>query len=193
MKINHFGDTVRLSILGLGNRGMGQMATLLEMPDVDVTAVCDVYEDRAEAGAKAVEAARGHRPFVSTNADECIDREDVDAVVIMTSWETHVPLALKAIQAGKRPALEVGGATSVNECWQLVRASEESGIPVMLLENCCYGDAELTLLHMAHEGVFGEIVHCAGAYSHDLRDEIGLGDVNRHYRQRHFLHRNGEL
>ena len=30
-------------------------------------------------------------------------------------------------------------------------------------------------------------------YSHDLRSEIGNGDVNRHYRQRHFLHRNGEL
>ena len=46
---------------------------------------------------------------------------------------------------------------------------------------------------MIHKGVFGTVVHCAGAYAHDLRDEIGNGDINRHYRQRHFLHRNGEL
>ena len=193
MKLDHFGDTVRLAVLGLGSRGMGQLSTLLEMRDVDVTAVCDVYEDRAEAGAALVERERGHRPFSSTCADECIDRGDVDAVIIMTSWETHVPLAIKAMRAGKRPAMEVGGATSLDECWRLVRTSEETGIPVMMLENCCYGDTELTLLHMAHLGVFGEIVHCAGAYSHDLRDEIGLGDINRHYRQRHFLHRNAEL
>ena len=193
MKLNHFGETVRLAVLGLGSRGIGQMTTLLEMKDVDVTAVCDSYRDRADQAAEIVMRERGHRPFATTDHDAAIDRADVDAVIIMSSWETHIPLAIKAMRCGKRPAIEVGGATSVEECWQLVRASEETGIPVMMLENCCYGDKELTLLHMIHEGVFGTVVHCAGAYSHDLRDEIGNGDVNRHYRQRHFLHRNGEL
>lgn len=193
MKLNHFGQTVRLAILGLGSRGVGQMKTLLEMRDVDVTSVCDGYPDRAEQAADIVQKARGHRPFATTDPDAAIDRADVDAVVIMTSWETHIPLAIKAMQCGKRPAMEVGGATSVEECWRLVRASEATGIPVMLLENCCYGETELTLLRMVREGVFGTVVHCAGAYSHDLRDEIGGGDVNRHYRQRHFLKRNGEL
>ena len=193
MQLNHFGDTVRFAVLGLGSRGISQMRTLLEMPDVNVTAVCDVYADRTEEGAQMVEAARGKRPFASTDADACMDRPDVDAVIIMTSWETHVPLCLKALKYGKRPALEVGGAASVDECWRMVRASEETGIPVMLLENCCYGDKELTLLNMIRQGIFGTVVHCAGSYAHDLRDEIGLGDINRHYRQRHFLHRNGEL
>ena len=193
MRLNQFGDTVRLAVIGLGCRGISQLSTLLDMPDVEVTAVCDVYADRMEAGAERGQKARGKRPFASQDADACMDRADVDAVVIMTSWETHVPLCLKALKYGKRPALEVGGAASVEECWRMVRASEETGIPVMLLENCCYGDKELTLLNMIHQGVFGTVVHCAGAYAHDLRDEIGLGDVNRHYRQRHFLRRNGEL
>ena len=193
MRLNQYGETVRLAVIGLGCRGISQMKTLLDMPDVDVTAVCDVYEDRTEAGAALVRKIKGHSPFRTLVAEEAIDRPDVDAAVIMTSWETHIPLAIYALRCGKRPALEVGGATSVEECWQLVRASEETGIPVMLLENCCYGATELTLLHMIHEGVFGSVVHCAGAYAHDLRDEIGNGDINRHYRQRHFLHRNAEL
>ena len=193
MKLNQYGDTVRLAILGLGGRGIGQMNTLLEMPDVDVTAVCDVYADRLEEAAERVSAARGHRPFATSDAVEAMDRADVDAVIIMTSWETHIPLAIQAMRFGKRPAIEVGGASSVEDCWRMVRESEETGVPLMMLENCCYGDTELTLLHMIHEGVFGTVVHCAGAYSHDLRDEIGNGDINRHYRQRHFLRRNGEL
>ena len=131
MKLNHFGQTVRLAILGLGSRGIGQMNTLLEMKDVDVTAVCDAYRDRAEQAAEIVLRERGHRPFVTTDHDEAIDRADVDAVIIMTSWETHIPLAIKAMRCGKRPAMEVGGAASVEECWRLVRASEETGIPVM--------------------------------------------------------------
>lgn len=193
MNLNRTGETVRLSILGLGSRGIGQMNTLLEMKDVDVTAVCDSYQDRADQAAEIVAKARGRRPFATTDPDAAIDRADVDAVIIMTSWETHIPLAIKALRCGKRPAMEVGGAASVEECWRLVRASEETGIPVMMLENCCYGERELALLHMIHQGVFGTVVHCAGAYSHDLRDEIGNGDINRHYRQRHFLRRNGEL
>lgn len=193
MKLNQFGETVRLAVLGLGGRGITQLDVLLDMPDVAVTAVCDFHTDRMEAGQERVFQVRNVRPFGSTNPSECIHRDDVDAVIIMTGWETHIPLCIEALRAGKRAAMEVGGATSVEECWQLVRASEETGIPVMLLENCCYGETELTLLNMIRQGVFGEIVHCAGSYAHDLRDEIGNGDINRHYRQAHFLHRNGEL
>ena len=193
MKLNHFGETVRLAVLGLGCRGITQLAVLLDMPDVEITAVCDFYADRMEKGQELVREKRNITPFGSTNPSECIHRDDVDAVIVMTGWETHISLCIEAIRAGKRAAMEVGGATSVEECWQLVRASEETGVPVMLLENCCYGETELTVLHMIHEGVFGEIVHCAGSYAHDLRDEIGNGDANRHYRQAHFMHRNGEL
>ena len=193
MKLNEFGKTVRLGILGLGGRGIGQMKVLLDMDDVEVTAVCDVYEDRVEQAQKIVFEKRGTTPFGTVSSAECIRREDVDAVIIMTSWETHIPIAIDAMRAGKRPAMEVCGADSVDECWNLVRVSEETGIPVMLLENCCYGETELTMLNMIRQGVFGTLVHCSGAYAHDLRDEIGNGDINRHYRQRHFLHRNGEL
>ncbi|MBR6571900.1 MAG: gfo/Idh/MocA family oxidoreductase, partial [Clostridia bacterium] len=65
--------------------------------------------------------------------------------------------------------------------------------PVMMLENCCYNNVEMALLNMIKKNVFGELVHCRGGYQHDLRDEIGLGDINRHYRQDNFMHRNGEL
>lgn len=193
MKLDQFGNTVRLGIIGLGCRGMGQLEVLLDMPDVEISAVCDAYADRVERAQALVEKKRGTRPAGSTQPMECIDRLDVDAVVIMTSWETHASLAIAAMRAGKRLAMEVGGAASIEECWQLVRTSEETGVPLMFLENCCYGEAELTLLNMIRQNVFGTVVHCAGAYSHDLRDEIGNGDVNRHYRQRHFMRRNGEL
>ena len=111
----------------------------------------------------------------------------------MTSWTTHILIAIDAMKHGKIVGMEVGGASSIEECWALVRTSEKTGLPVMLLENCCYNDTEMALLNMIRQGVFGELVHCRGGYEHDLRDEIGEGDINRHYRQENFLHRNGEL
>lgn len=193
MELNNFGDTVRIAVLGVSGRGLSQMSALLDMQDVRITAVCDLYQDRVDNAAGKVKEASGNIPFTSLDSLECISRPDVDAVVITSDWETHIPLAIAAMKAGKRPAIEVGGSTSTEDCWALVRTSENTGVPVMLLENCCFGDKELALLNMVKSGLFGTLVHCAGAYSHDLRSEIGNGDINRHYRQRHFLHRNGEL
>lgn len=193
MKLDNWGKKVRLAVIGYGNRSKVMTDLLMEMPDVDIVAICDVMPDRLEAAMDAVEKKQGKRPFGSRISGECIAREDVDAVAVFTSWETHIDIAIEALECGKRVAMEVGGATSVDECWRMVHKSEETGIPVMLLENCCYGETELTLLNMIRKNMFGTLVHCEGAYAHDLRDEIGNGDVSGHYRQRHFLHRNAEL
>ena len=86
MKLNHFGETVRLAVLGLGCRGITQLAVLLDMPDVEITAVCDFYADRMEKGQELVREKRNITPFGSTNPSECIHRDDVDAVIVMTGW-----------------------------------------------------------------------------------------------------------
>ncbi len=187
------GREVRLSVVGLGARGLPQLKLLLSMPDVSVVAVCDIYEDRALAGRDAVVKTGRQAPLVTTDYHEAIACKDAEAVVIMTSWQTHIRIACEAMRAGKIVAMEVGGASSVDECWKLVRTSEETHMPCMLLENCCYGREEMALLSMIGQGVFGELVHCRGAYAHDLRDEVGLGDKNRHYRQDNFRLRSGEL
>lgn len=193
MKLGEKGKTVRLGVIGLGGRGMSQTDTLLQMPDVEIVAVCDVYDDRVQKGQDLVFEKRGVRPDGETDYKKVLARPDIDAICVFTSWETHIDICVQAMRAGKKVATEVGGANSVDECWKLVRAKEETGIECMMLENCCYGKEEMTLLNMIRQGVFGTLVHCQGGYEHDLRDEIGNGDINRHYRQRHFLHRNGEL
>ena len=60
----------------------------------------------------------------------------------------------------------------------------------MFLENCCYGKKELLAANLVKAGVLGEVVYCHGAYSHDLREEIAGGYINRHYRLRNYIARN---
>ena len=193
MKLGRTGRTIPVGVIGLGLRGLPQLDLLLTMADVDVVAVCDVYEDRVKEAQQHVLAQRGKLPLGTLDYHEVNRCKDVEAVFIMTSWTTHVLIAVDAMEQGKIPAMEVGGASSIDECWHLVRTSEKTGVPAMLLENCCYGEEEMALLNMIKQDVFGELVHCRGGYQHDLRDEIGNGDVIRHYRQDNFIHRNGEL
>lgn len=180
----------KVGIIGLGGRGMGHLNGILtEREDVYVTYVCDCYEDRCAAAVKVVEDKNGHTPKSTTNYKEVCESSDVDVVVITSAWENHIPSACYAMECGKQVCTEVGGAYSIDDCWKLVNTHEKTGIHCMLLENCCYDRNELMVLKMVREGLFGKIVHCEGGYQHDLREEISMGNENRHYRLRNYQNR----
>lgn len=183
-------EQVRLGFIGLGGRGMGLMNNALSMKDVTVTAVCDLYEDRVDNAKKVVKKAKKTTPFGTTNHKELLERNDVDIVLISASWQAHTDLACDAMRSGKYTALEVGGTYEIENCFRLIETYEETKTPFMFLENCCFGKRELMCLNMAKAGVFGKIVQCDGAYSHDLRNEVSFGKENRHYRLEHYINYN---
>ncbi len=183
----------KLGIIGLGARGYTMLRdVILPFPEIEVTAVCDLYPDRVEEAAKLIEEKRGTKPFGTTDYIELLEKADVEAVYVPSAWETHIEIAIAAIRRHIITGIEVGGSYSVEECWDLVHAYEETGTPVMLMENCCFYKDELLATAMARAGKFGEIVYCHGAYAHDLRSEIAQGNVNRHYRLRNYTARNCE-
>ena len=129
-----------VGIIGLGNRGYGLLKdAILRMPSVKVTAVCDIYEDRCEEAARLTEELCGHTPAWTTDYRELLARKDVEAVVVSCAWESHIPVAVEAMQAGIAVGMEVGGAYSIRQCWDLVEAYERTGTPFMFLGTCCYG------------------------------------------------------
>ncbi len=186
-------EKIKVGCIGMGKRGQAMLKTVLAMcRDVTVAAVCDSYDDRAEIGRRLVFDATGVSPFSTTDASQVTAMDGLDAVLIFSAWESHVSLAIDAMEHGKYAGFEVGGAYTLDECFGLVKTYEKTGVPCMMLENCCYGKVELAVLEMVRGGLFGKIVHCSGGYHHDLRDEIAGGNINRHYRLRNYLARNCE-
>lgn len=182
---------INIGLIGLGARGMGLLKMFLLHEKVEITAVCDTYEDRCEEAVKLIEEKRGIKAFSSTNYKDIL-QEKVDAVILATAWNHHIDIAIEAMEKGIYVGSEVGGAYSINQCYKLVEAYEKTGTPIMFLENCVYGREEMMVLNMVKKGVLGEIVHCEGGYLHDLRDEIADGKKNRHYRLKNYIHRNTE-
>ena len=117
---------VNLLFVGCSGRGSGMLSLLLEMEDVNVAAVCDIYEDRLQNAVAAVEKAYGKKPAASTDYRSLLDVPGLDAVFTPSSWTSHVQICLDAMNAGLYAATEVGGATSVQQCWDLVRTSERT-------------------------------------------------------------------
>ncbi len=183
---------IKIGLIGLGQRGDIWVKAILKnfTDDLQIVAVCDVYADRVANSSKEIEEAGKHRPAEYLNSDDLLNDNNVEAVIISAAWEAHIPLAIKAMTIGKITALEVGGAYSIDDCWQLVRTYEKTKTPFFFMENCCYGKKELLATSMVRKGLLGEVVYCHGAYCHDLRNEISYGVKNRHYRLRNYLTRN---
>lgn len=185
-------DNIKIGYVGLGCRGQSLLKHVVLAQGEKVTAVCDTYRDRAEKGADITLEAQNERPNVYIDYHDLIKDENVNTVIIATAWESHIEIAVAAMKAGKAVAMEVGGAYTIEQCYELVNTYEESKSPFMFLENCCFGRREMMVLNMVQRGLLGEIVHCSGGYQHDLREEISFGRENRHYRLRNYLTRNCE-
>lgn len=181
---------IKVGIIGLGQRGAVLLGTIMACDEAKVTALCDLYDDRVQAAQDRVIKKYGEKPATYSDFHLLVDDENVDVVLISAAWEVHVDIAVESMEKGKIVALEVGGAYRVSDCWRLVDAYERTGTPIMMMENCCWDRFELLSTSLVRNGVLGEVVHCHGAYSHDLRDEILGGIVNRHYRLRNYRERN---
>ncbi len=184
--------TIRVGVVGLGQRGSMLIDTVLACAGTEIAAVCDLYEDRVSAAAEKVRGKQKTPPAQYRNFEDLLADSRVEVVIVSVSWEEHVRIACASMQAKKITALEVGGAYCLEDCWKLVHTYERTKTPFMFLENCCFDKFELLGTSLARAGKFGEIVFCGGAYSHDLRDEILGGRVRRHYRLQNYLHRNCE-
>jgi len=174
---------VRFGVIGLGERGGSLISTLLAVDGAEIVAVCDVYVPALEKSANLIKKVTGKSVATYTGSDEAYkklaDRADVDAVIIATPWEWHLPMALHSMAAGKETFVEVPAAMSIEDCWALVEASETHQVNCMMMENCCYGRSELMVLNMVRAGLFGDLTHGEAAYIHNLRyklkDFIGEG------------------
>ncbi len=165
-------EKVRVAIIGL-NRGSAHVASAAATPFAEVVAVCDILDDRAKAQAEVVRKKTGKAPLVYSGDEnvweKMVARDDIDVVYVATPWEWHKPMALRAMELGKHAFVEVNCGLTVDECWDLVDASEKYQRHCPILENCCYGEEELFVLNLQRQGFFGDVKHGECGYVHDQR------------------------
>ncbi|MEC4020294.1 Gfo/Idh/MocA family protein [Streptomyces sp. H27-D2] len=166
-------STIRVGLIGLGQRGGSMIDLFLAIPGVRVVALCDPVKDKTARAAAKVTAAGQPAPAVYTNGEHDYEklckRGDIDFVYVATPWDFHFEMAKTAMLNGKHVGVECPIALELGQLWELVDLSERTRRHCMQLENCAYGKNEMRVLRMAHAGLFGDLLHGAGAYIHDLR------------------------
>lgn len=199
-------------MIGVGMRGQSNLSILAKRDDVEIVAMADPDPRMMKSAQNILTKNKKATAKEFGNGDHdyrnLLKLANVDAVIISTPWEWHKIQGLEAMKAKKIVGMEVGGALTVDECWDYVKVSEQTGMPVFAMENVCYRRDVMAILNMVRKGMFGEIIHGQGGYMHDLRGvlfndgvtpynsgaEFGeKGFSEAKWRTDHYVKRNGEL
>lgn len=145
-------NRIRIGVVGCGYWGPNLLRNFRGLSDCDVKVICDL-------DVKRLNHMRSLYPGLetSTNFDEMVAREDIDAVIIATSVHTHYPMAKKALLAGKHTFIEKPMARSVAECEELVQLSERLGLTLMVGHTFLYSAPVRRIREIIENGDIGEI------------------------------------
>lgn len=147
-------QTLGVGCIGLGTRGGDLLKAVVTIPDVKVTAVCDVYAPHREKGIE-----RSLNPDVKAYVDyrELLADPNVDAVIIGTPDHWHCPMVLDAAKAGKDIYCEKGFSRTLAEAKQMRNALKHSGVVFQLGHHARQATCALQARELIATGLLGPI------------------------------------
>jgi predicted dehydrogenase len=180
-------DTVRVGFIGIGNRGDQLLDGFAKQPDVEIAALCDVYEPYLQRDAAAVHPrykAMGRVPRMRTPVASSVprvrdfrrllERKDIDAVCIATPDHWHAVQAILAMQAGKDVYVEKPLSITLVEGRKMVEAQRSSGRVAQVGLNRRGSPVYQQLLPLVRDGLIGKVT-MARAYRIDNMHPNGIG------------------
>jgi len=134
-------DRIRVGFIGVGNRGSELLERFMANPDVEVAALCDVYEpylwrDRSKVdprfikdlGSKVPKMGETftREPVREKDFRKLLERKDIDAICIATPDHWHAVQTILACQAGKDVYVEKPLTVTVGEGRRMVQAASQA-------------------------------------------------------------------
>ena len=144
--------TPRVAVVGLGYWGPNLVRNLHELPDAELSVVCDMREDALEAIGRRYPAVA-----TTTSFDEVIADPAIDAVALATPASTHYPLAMQALDAGKHVFIEKPLAASAEEAHDLLERARERDLVLMPGHTFLYSPPVNTIRDLITSGELGDI------------------------------------
>ena len=144
--------TLRGGVIGCGLIAACHATALTKVPGARVVATADIVEERAKAFAQRYGADAYY-----TDADQLLSRDDVDFVIVTTANNTHAPLTIKALEAGKHVMVQKPMALNVAESRAMVAAAKASGKTLMVSFMELFHPAFKKAKELVDQGLIGDV------------------------------------
>jgi predicted dehydrogenase len=156
----------KIGLVGLG--GAGRSAAYMNHLQVEVTALCDTDSavlERAGNDLGIAESARYEKY-------EDFLESDIDIVIIGSPLPFHASQTVAALESGKHVLSEVTAASTVEECFDIVKAVQRTGNTYMMAENAVYFHFWKQWKRIIGSGRLGTVFYAECEYVHEIRDLI---------------------
>lgn len=134
-------EKIRTGFIGVGNRGSQLLNLFMTQPDMEVAALCDVYEpyllrDRSKVDPRYLQDRPGQvpkmeenfavKPSLYSDYRKLLEDKNIDAVCIATPDHWHAVQTIDAIKAGKDVYIEKPLTATIHEGRAMVNAQKAS-------------------------------------------------------------------
>jgi myo-inositol 2-dehydrogenase / D-chiro-inositol 1-dehydrogenase len=144
--------TVRIGVIGVGRIGRMHAELLAHrIPGASLTWVQDVHEESARTVADTLRAS------AAGDVRELLAADDVDAVAICTSTDTHADLIVAAAEAGKAIFCEKPVSLDLDEVDRALAAVDAAGVPFQIGFNRRFDPAHAAVAHAVATGELGDV------------------------------------
>lgn len=157
-------DRINIAHIGIGGRGSDHLTMTLEHQknnhDIEIVALCDVYQKRLDAAAQRVPGAKTY-----THHQELLQRSDIDAVFIATPDQWHAPITLAAMESGKDVYVEKPMTHTLEESKIVAHKAKALNRVVQVGVQALSWPRWHKMREIVASGMIGQVVAVQGTYS----------------------------
>ena len=150
-------ERVRVGFIGIGLIGKRHLLDFLACQDVEVAAICEVYEPRLREGVSTVAEKSGKEPDGYKDFRRMLERKDIDAVVVSTPDHWHALMTILACAAGKDVYVEKPLTLFVREGRWMVEAAKQHRRIIQIGTQQRSGEQYRQAVELIRNGHIGEV------------------------------------
>ena len=171
------GEKARIGIIGTGSRGCFHIKHLVQMPNVEVVALCDNYRPHLEDAAQYYPKAKLYDDY-----RHLLEQRDVEGVIIATPLYLHAPMTLDALSAGKRVFCEKSMGYTLDECLGVYNKRKETNGVLFIGQQRLFDPKYIKAMSMIHEGKIGDVVGVRNYWyrNNNWRRDVPSPELERH-------------
>jgi predicted dehydrogenase len=157
------GEKFGIGIIGCGNRAKAHVASIRQVPQMEIRALCDLLP---EAMAELRKEVRGSEPALHRDYRKLLEDPRIDAVLVVTPNDTHKVPVIAALAAGKHVLCEKPMALYPADCDEMIAAQEKAGRVLLVGTQRRHSPTQIDFVRRLHEGAIGTVL---SAWMNDFR------------------------
>lgn len=147
------GQKARLAMIGTGSRGQYHIHNILDIPNAEIVALCDIYKPHLDEALALCPNAKTY-----TDYRKLLENKDIDGVVIATPLGTHAQITLDSLAADKHVFCEKAMALTLDDCKQIYNTYLNTDKALYYCMQRMYDEKYIKGVQMIKDGLIGEVV-----------------------------------